>query len=120
MQSDTIVAFYLAGTLQQCKKTLTSTARLLYALCWKKPRPSHVLVRRNIGTISRPNFFAPLTRYFYSVVLLNIFKVLPMVSRCYLCGEVAVEVGVMFTYVYFCKDDLTDLMRGIEPALTRV
>jgi hypothetical protein len=38
------------------KKTLTSTAQLLYALCWKKPRPSYLLVRRNIETVLRPDF----------------------------------------------------------------
>ncbi len=38
------------------KKTLTSTAQLLHALCWKKPRPPRYWLGENIETVSRPNF----------------------------------------------------------------
>ncbi len=46
----------------QSKKTLTFTAQLLHALCWKKSYHSHLLDRRKFRTVSRSYFSArPLT-----------------------------------------------------------
>jgi hypothetical protein len=38
------------------EKTLTSTAWLRHALCWKNSRPSHLLVRRKSGPFRVPIF----------------------------------------------------------------
>jgi hypothetical protein len=84
------------------KKTLTFTAQLLHALCWKKSYPPPIYwIGKNLEPFRVPNFRPanPFSLFRYSYLFFATYCTFNVILYDSFCGEVAVVVGVKHIYI---------------------